>query len=292
MRKDAVAWQKKVLARVNGIVSRCEHMENYLQSQEDIVENEKARIKAEAEAKEAARIQTRIDRICEFGATFNGQIYTTYGNMISITAIKTNSDTDFDEFIAHVQAAKEAEEARIKANEEARKAETERLQKIAEEQEAERERLEMIRKVQEEDAKKIKAREEEIEREKVRIIAEEEARKEVADREKKRIEDDKRRAEELAEAKKEAAEKAIRDAEQKAIQDAVIAQAEKERRAAEALREEMLRPDKDKLMTFANDIEMIIVTGMHDKDAQDVVDRARTELSKLANRIRKEARGL
>ena len=61
MRKDAIAWQKKVIGRVNEIVSRCERMEAHLQAEEDIVENEKARKKAEAEAKEAARFQSRID---------------------------------------------------------------------------------------------------------------------------------------------------------------------------------------------------------------------------------------
>jgi phage-related minor tail protein len=261
MRADAVRFQKLVIEKVKPVEARAKKIEAYLQEQEDIVNNEKARIKAESDAKEAARIQARRDRLAAMGVGFNGQMWAFQTITIPDAIVRASTGDQFEEFVSTIQLAKDEEDAKRRAEEAARKAESERIAKIAADQEAERQRLAEITRKQEEDArvqkaemeakeKEIRDAQEAIEKGKQRLIDEENARlMEIADAQRREVEA-KLRAEELEKARKEAAEKAVRDAEAKRLKDEAD-RIEKERLAKIAAEKKAARaPDKEKLLAW------------------------------------------
>jgi len=300
MRKDAIAWQKKVIGRVNEIVSRCERMEAHLQAEEDVVENEKARKKAEAEAKEAARFQSRIDRVCAFGATYDRQNYTAYGMVFPEALVKVCTDEQFESFMLALKEKKDVEDARIALEEAERKAESERLAKVAADQEAERKRLDIIAKQQKEDqerlakeqaaaAAKLKADQDALEAEKKRIADAEKARIKAIEDEKNRVEAEKKRAEEVEIAKKEAAAKAIKDAEEKAKREA-DAKAEKEEKARIAAERKAARaPDKVKILLLADSLDAIMTPDVKTEEVKAFALAIMMSLAKLIKEIRDKA---
>jgi len=253
MRADAVRFQRLVTGKVNPIEDRCKKIEAYLQGQEDIIANEKARIKAEADAKEAARIQARVDTICAFGATFNGQMYAAFGLQIPAALVKACTDEEFASFVAQVQEKKDAEDARLKAEEEARKAEAERVAKVAAEQETERTRLARIAAEQEAEARRQAAEQKRLDDAKQKAI------------------DDARHAEEMEKVKKAAIEQARidveakikRQVEEKAAAD-LAAKIAAEKKAARA-------PDKVKLIIFTETILEVPVPQMKTPEGEAVL---------------------
>lgn len=320
-RERAVQFQKDCIAEEKRLVGLIEPIEAHLQSEEDKVQAENDRLKAEADAKEAARIQARIDRICAFGATFNGQMYTTYGLQFPVPLVKACTDEQFEQFIVQVQAAKDTEDARLKAEEEARKAEVERLAKIAADQEAERKRLEEQARKQAEEAARVKAEQEEAERkakaEAERVAAEQAAReakikaeqdaieaekKRIADAEakrlkdiedeKKRVADEKLRAEELEKARLEAAEKAVKDAEAKRAKEEAD-RIEKERLAKIAAEKKASRaPDREKLLKLADAFTPIPMTVLKTVEGKNIFALFETELIGVVKALRDRSEAL
>jgi hypothetical protein len=292
MRKSAVEWQKTVLKRVNGVVDKCKEIENHLQEQEDIVENEKARIKAEAEAKEAARIQARRDRLAAMGVGFNGQMWAFKDINLPDAMVRACNDEQFGMFVAKIQEAKDVEDARIKAEEEARKVEAERVAKIAAEQAAERQRIEDAEKKLVIERLAIQAEQMKIEREKQRLIDEENKRlQEIADAQRREVEA-KQRAEELEKARKEAAEKAIRDAEEKRLKDEAD-RIEKERLAKIAADKKAARqPDKIKLLYYSDAIMDISPTELKSEEAVSIFNEFHAALMKIDKILRDKAEAL
>lgn len=259
LKADSLDYGRRVDAEAKRITALLQPIEDHLTEQEKVVTDELARIKAQKEAEEAARIQARVNRLFEFGARFDGEKYTAYGLVIPATILKAATDDQFASFVKQIEDAKAAEEAearrkaeeeaRIKAEEEAkRKAEEERLAKIAAEQEAERQRLEEAARLQKAEEERLQKQREEFERK----VREEQ---EKIEAEKRRQEEEKIRQAEMEKAKAEAAEKARIEAEEKARREAEE-KAEAERKAKEeAERREALRPDKEKLMAFARDLK-------------------------------------
>lgn len=130
LKEKALAWQRKVNAEKDRVVSELESIECYLQDQEDKIEAEKERIRQEAEKKEQERIQGRINRLAEFGFA------------IDLVFLQGLTDEDFEKVAANAKAEHEKELAA--------KAEAERLAKEeAERMRLEREELERLRKEQE-----------------------------------------------------------------------------------------------------------------------------------------------
>ena len=291
LKADSLEYGRRVDAEAKRITGMLVPIEEHLQSQEDIINNEKARIKAEAEAKEAARIQKRVDLICSYGPNFNGTEYIVYGLMIPVAIVKTATDEDFDSFIDKVQYAKILEEDRIAAIEAARQEEENRLAKIAAEQEAERLRLEAIQKEQEAAAEKIQADKDAIEKEKQRLIDEEALRLKKIEDDKKAAEAEKKRLEELDRVAEEAAEKA-RIEEQEKIAQRIKERAEAELREKEELeRQEALKPDKEKMLTLAYALETMIMPQVGEGCHQLVKD-VQIHLTKTAAYIRKAVKEL
>ena len=296
-RTRAVQFQKDCIAEENRLIGLIEPIEVHLQTEEDKVERERVRIKAEAEAKEAARIQVRIDRICDFGAIFNGQMYTAYGISIPVALVKVCNDEQFEQFIAQIQEKKDGADALRKAELERQAAEQLRLEKIAAEQEAERVRLEEIARKQAEESAKLKAEQEAaerkireaqeaIEKEKKRIADEETARLKAILDEKKRVEDERRRTEEIEKAKAEAAEHAKKQAEEKAAWEAKEKAEREAVEKAEAEKQESLKPDKEKILKFCAELELIKFPEVGE-NASHIIESAKKAMGLFIKSVRK-----
>ena len=232
LKADSLEYGRRVDGEAKRITALLAPIETHLIGQEKIVDDEKARIKAEIEAKEAALLQIRIDTLCAFGARFNGQMYAAFGLQIPAALVKVCTDEQFDLFVAQLQEKKDEEDAKIKAEETARQVESDRLARIAAEQKAERMRLAEIARKQKEESSRLQAEQ-----------------KKIADARQKVL-DDAKRAEELEKARKEGAEKALKEAVEVARQNA-LKLAEQERLAKIAAeKKEARRPDKEKLQAY------------------------------------------
>jgi len=269
-REKAVKYQKDVIAEEKRVIGLLAPGEEHLRAERQAIDDIGLAIKAEAEAKEAARIQKRVDVICAFGATFNGQMYEAYGLQIPMALVRAYTDEEFAQFVAQVQEKRDAEAARIKAEEEARKAEVERIAKIAAEQEAERVRLAEISRKQEEEAARINAEKEAMEK----------------------VKDAKRRAEELEKAKKEAAEKALRDAEEKRKRDEK-ARIERDRKAKEAAEKKAARrPDKAKILAYIDALVGVEYPQFKTDEASTIFVEIQNVLQKATGEMREKAEAL
>ncbi|OQA54720.1 MAG: hypothetical protein BWY42_01641 [Candidatus Omnitrophica bacterium ADurb.Bin277] len=281
LKEDALRYGQAIDAEAKRLTALLSPIEDHLETEEKVYLDQKAAEKAEKERIAAEKYQARIDRLCSFGATFNGTMFNAYGNVISGKAIEAATDESFEEFIGKIAVAKEADDLRRAEEERVRLEEEARIQQIKAEQEAERARLA-------EEAERLRLEQEAIEKEKKRLEDEEKARrKAIADAEAERL-----RQEELERAKKEAAEKAVKEAREKA---------EKER-AAEALRQEKARlaaerkaaraPDKVKLLKLADDLDAFQVPDVKTDDGKAIALWVVTELTALVAELREKAGAL
>lgn len=314
LREDANRFNKAVLAEEKRILGLLAPIEAHLGAEETKIDNEKARIKAEAEAREAARIQARVDQLEAMGMGLSGGHYRlpfeSQGIDVPLALVTAATDEQFGIFVEKIQGAVNAEIFRLKEIETVRKAEADRLAQVAEEQERERERLEGIARnmaaeakriadAQEAEAKRIAdkqaQREAEIKAAQDAIEAEKKA---IADAKQKAI-DDARRAEELEQARKEAAEKARLEAEGRAAREAqereaarikAIEDARRAKNAAEeeARREAELRPDKEKMLQFANFLTEIDAFPLKNKRMVLILTAALKSIAEIAQGIRND----
>lgn len=315
LKADALAWGKKVDAEAKRIFAKLEPIETHLEKEEKKVTDEQKRIKAEEEEKERLIIQGRVDALLEYGVALP------FFEVAAMTEEEANAK------ILEVKAGFEAEKKRLAEEEAARKAEAERLEKIRLEQEAEAERLaEAQRKIDKANAKieaekkaLEDAKKEELERktklrsnllyliglnfdgeqyrykdinvhwteittmtdvefdalvEKIKPIVEQRKAEE-----KKRVEDEAKLA-----AEKAAKEKAEREAREKV---------EAEQKAKEEVeRQEALKPDREKLISWAESIASLVVPDVKDEFAQGIVINAENALATIAQNIIKQAKEL
>jgi hypothetical protein len=284
LRDEANAFSKLVISIEKKIVDRVTPIEDHLLAQEKIVDDEKARIKAEADAKEAARIKARLDKLYAIGCVFRGQFFELpFTNEYTVMhgEVTLSSDAQFLVIAEKFQILVNNEHIRLEKEKIEKKQEEERLAAIREEQAKKQKALDEQFAVQQERERKIKADQEKIEREKQRLIDEEVARKKKIQDEKDKAEAEKKRKEELEKAKKEAAAKAIKDAE---------AKAERERIAAE--KKAARQPDKVKLIAFADAIDKISCADLKTEEAITIRVVALKGLIEVTNKIRKHAEEL
>lgn len=288
LKADALLFGQKLDAAAKHITGLLAPIEEHLDSEEKKVTDELARIKKEAEEREAARIQARVDKLFDLGCRFSGQAYSlTFapdGYSVPHALLKECNDEQFEGICQKLQDLIDAEAVKIAAEIAARKAEDERLRKIAEEQEAERKRLEAIAKEQAEEQARIRAEQEEREGK----IREEQA---AIEREKQAVADakakedaEKRRKTEIAEAEKIAAEKARIEAEAKAKREAE----EKAEAEAEAKRFEQMRPDKEKLLKLADALDAFELPTLKHKKPIAILTDVKDQLQNTARFIREE----
>lgn len=290
VREKAVKFQKDVIAEEKRVIGLMAPGEEHLRAERKAVDDIQAALKAEEERARAEKLQARVDRLCSFGATFNGTIFTAYGIQVAHKALEACSEEGFEQFIAQISAAKEAEDLRLKAEEEAKKAEEARLAQVAAEQEAERKRLEELTHQQEEEAARIKLEKETVEREKKRLADEEAARIKALEDEKVKAEADKQRAEELEQAKKEAAEKALKYAEEEAAREKAAAEVREQRARQLAERKAARQPDKIKILNVVDLIlDPIQTPDVKTDDGKAVALWMMMEIQSLIAAIREKA---
>lgn len=293
LKAESLEYGRRVDTEAKRITSLLEPIETHLINQEKIVEDEKARIKAEAEAKEAARVQARIDRLESMGmGLIAGSYrlpYDVQGVTVPLELLRVITDEQFVQFVGEIQAKKDAEDARLEAEEKARLEEQALILKVQQEQESERQRLKAEAKKQVEEAAKIQEAQEAIEREKQRLIDAESRRLANIEREKKRIEDEKVRAEELAKVRKEAAEKALKDAEEKRKRDE-DARIEKERKSREAAEKKAARaPDKTKLLSWLDSMSAVVRPLMKTDEGAELFGEILGDMTLFINSSREKA---
>lgn len=301
LKEDAVRFGKAVDAEANRIKSLLEPIENHLEAEQTAVDQEKKRIAAEKERIEAERVQARVNRLFGLGCRFDGQKFTLpfapEGYAVMQAMVKAANDEQFEMICTKLQELVDAENARLAEIERLRKEEEARLAKVKEEQEAEAKRLAEIARKQEEEAAKIRA---EQEAERKRLAAELQAfedsiraEREALEREKRAIEEakakeeaEKKRLAELEQARKEAAEKAAREAEEKVKREAEEKAAREKAEAEEAARQEALRPDKEKLLKLADEIDGFALPTLKNKRPISILTEAKAQLSLTAQFIR------
>jgi len=159
LKADSIAFGKAVEGEAKRIFTLLEPLEKYLTDQEEAIDNEKERIKQEKVRVEQIKLQTRNNALYSLGARFDGSYFIVGAVFIDSAKLIDYSDEEFQAIIDKAtvefnkeKALKDAEAARIKAEDAKRKAE----------------RLELDRRIQEqaEAEAKLKADQEEIERQK------------------------------------------------------------------------------------------------------------------------------
>lgn len=274
LRENAIKFQKTVIAREKELVSITLGTEESLQGEEDRYNEAIETLKIEEEKKEKARIQNRIVALAKFNYA------------LDLYEVTTMTDDKFNELLTQVEIDYNKEQERI-ANE---KAETERMRnEEAARLKAEREEIERIRKENEARTRELLRQEEE------RIAAEKKrldellAEGERIKKEREQFEKEKQRHEEaikLEQAKKEAAERA-RIEEQSRIKREAEEKAERERLAKiEAERQESLKPDKQRIIKFANQLTHVpFPGGEYQEESKELLMWIDTELKKLSEQI-------
>ena len=290
LKAEALRFERLVDGEAKRIFALIAPIEDHLTAEEKKIQDEKDRIKAEAEAKERERIQARIYRLEDLGMVLSkGEYVLPYDikkdNVASPESVVSVSDEIFERFVQDVITAVAAEKERLANIEAEKKAEAERLaaeRKRLDEEKAEQTRIRMEQ----------EAREAEIAQKRMEIEAKQKAFEDRMMAEKRAIEaakqkeiDDRRRAEELEKAKVEAAERARIEAEEKAKRDAE--EAERLRLAAieEARIQEELKPDKEKLLALADMIRTIPIPTLKHKAAQNIAEAARVNLLMASKHI-------
>lgn len=233
LKEDSLRYGQAVDKEAKRIFLLLSPIEDHLSDEENRVTEEKSRIKAEADAKVAAIIQNRINRLFELGCRFDGTNYI-YGTLIAPqTLIKTCTDEQFSTFEETLRVAVEADAQKREAEDKARQEEATRLLKVAKEQEAERNR--------------INAEYKALQDEKDRLAKE----KREAENAKIKAEQDKIFAAEMEKAKAEAAEKARIETEERIKREAEAKIAKEAAAKLRAEKKEARRPDREKLITYA-----------------------------------------
>lgn len=295
LKKDALAYGRKVDTEAKRITALLLSIEEGLKAKKQVVDDQKAAEKAEKARIEAERVEGIRNKIADIQRLTVGLNGLDADQLRSLSEQNNSIEITADEYAEFALEAKQAKAevgntiaqalaARIKFDEEEaeRKAEAERLEKIRVEQEAERKRLEeeqaridAARKAEEErlaaEQAKIDAANRKIEKERERLEAEKQAEIDRKEREalKKR----------LAE---EAKVKAEKDAKEKAEREEAERVAREKAEAEEAARQEALKPDKEKLISFANSLYEIEAPALTDKDLQTLASYAISKIKEIA----------
>lgn len=265
LKADALAYGKAVDAEAKRLTAMLEPIESHLQAEEDAVIAERDRIKREAEEAKRLALQKRLDALLECGIVGNPE------------ATAAMSD---EQFAANLATVKAAFEVRIKAETEAaekRKAEEAALA-------AERARLEEIQRQQKAEADRLAAEQRRLDDERLareRAAELEKAKAEAA--EKARADAERRHAEEIERVKRDAEAKAARE---KAEAEEKVRREKKEAEAREVARikAEAERPQREKILAVAAQIEsMTVPVGPGNVAVMNVLVDAASKIRDIAN---------
>lgn len=238
LRENAVKFSKRVIEREKELIAIISPVELSLEEKEDayLALQEQARVKKEREENE--RIQKRVDALAQFN------------HAADLYELKIMEEENFQALLGHAEAEFLKEQARVKEQNIRIAAEI-----MAEQERAANERAELTRQKAEQDKRdaEFKADQEIIKRD-------QEARENALRAEREKLEKEKREHEEkirIEQAKKEAAEKAIADEKERVRQEAEL-KAERELIAKrEAERQEALKPDKQKILAYCDELNKL-----------------------------------
>lgn len=287
--EDARKWVSAVNDTYKRLFAPLLPAEEHLAKELALEDGRSAKVKATKAAEEKARIDGIQARI----STFRGIIPTLAGKTVDeLTEIMdkvfgiATPETVFVEFTDEAKKIKEeviiaidaAITARLKQDreDEARKIEAERLAKQRAEQEA-------IAKAQAEEHRKLKEAGDKLNAEK----------KAEADRIARAQWEENARIK----AEKEAREKVEREEKERKTREEAAAKAKAEREVKEAAkkaRQEALRPDKEKLIMFADKVFALAENNLsvESKEARRIFHEALDEIMSISKKIKKEAEGL
>lgn len=278
------AFQAHKIAVADGkkVISRFTEIENSLAEKQKVIDDENERIKLAEKQRKEQIAQDRAKEMISLGK-----------NVHQIILLEM-PDADYEKMKAEAIEEKRISDEKIAEEKRLQKEESERIEAQRIEQEKERVRLEKIAANQEaqrlENERIAAAKEKEIADREAKLKADQEAHeKKVAD-EVARIEKEKLDAEqkairdaEIEKQKKEAAELAVQQAEQKRI---AAEQAEAKRIAdakAEAAREELLRPDKEKIQLFLQSLSEVKYPSVATGAAREFVEEIENNINLLVN---------
>lgn len=286
LNEGAQAYIRTVNGEAKRLTTAIEEIEEPLKKDKQAVDDERERLKAEAEAAKVKKIHERISMFIEQTG-------------VPCTPLQAEVWTDGD-FEGALKIARDAYQARLKAEQEAEEErkrveaqQQEELRKQREEVEKQRAELEAIRKEQEaarlkheEELKRAKAEQEAKQRAELEVIRkEQEAARLKHEEELKRV---KAENERLAKAEAERLE-AIRkeqEAARKAEEERVAAEIAEKERIAEAKRIEALKPDLEKVNAFChvlvNAISSVPVPIVQSEEIRTYLNRKLKQLEKIA----------
>jgi len=227
LKAASLEYGRQVDSAAKQLTDLLEPIESHLQAEEDTVENEKARIKAEAEEAKRLKIEKRLSDLMAVGV------------VSSHATVEPMTDEAFAIYLARAKSLHDEQLEADRRAAEQRKAEDARLA-------AERAELDRQRQQQEAVAAQLRAEQKRLEDEAAaqrRAIELENAKREAA--EKSRIETEQRIAREQAHAKELAAANEAR------------MKAEDEARQAAKLKAEQERPYREKLLAVADAVDAI-----------------------------------
>lgn len=287
LREFSVKFQKAVISRENELTGIIESEEQRLKGEETRYEQERERIRLEEERKEAQRVQNRIDALSKLGWA------------IDFYEAKIMPDEDFVKLYNTAEEEFNREQQRIAAE----KAEAERIRKEeAEQMQREREELERQKAEQRKREQELAAERKELE---LQQLEKEAAIKAEQQRQRKEFE-----AQQAQLAKErdalEAEKRRIADEEEKknAAERARLAEIERAKREEEeriegerlakleAERQEALKPYKEKMNDFANDLLKSVLPEADDNASIKLNIEVFDFLSKLSDHIKSKIKSL
>lgn len=302
-RLAATKWHREEQARINelwkGIAARIEAVETPLTAGIKRIDDEAKRVKAELEASEQKRISDIQERIADIRAAA--------GNAITLDDVEQaisryNNVTleSFDEFAEEAEHAIAVMDTGLSAKrialyvqaDEAARIEAQRVEQEAQQRKLDEQQAEQQR-IADEQAAKLKAQQDEIDRQKRELEKAKEAevrRAAIADAEQKaKAKAEREKAEALAQAEKDKAA-AVETARLKAIED------EQKRIEAEKLREAEDQAERERLAAMAPDAEKLAawfesipaLPGMTSKPMLVVANR----IDELIGEIEKEVKAI
>lgn len=303
LREGALKFQKSVIARENELIEIIRPVEMELKVEEQRIEYEKEAIRIEQERKEKQRVQDRINALDKFGYS------------IDLYEAHIMPDDKFNELLTHAETEWKAEQERIAFSlaieEQKRKEEQERerlereeferqkaeYKELAVKAKKEREYIEEQQRIKEAE---IKASREKLERD--HAEREEHMRKQQEEKEQwLKAERDKMTAEResIAEEKRKHEQAIAYEKELKLTQENVRIEAEakakriederiaKERQAIiDAERQEALKPDKERLLSYANHLSILPVPVLSDPECIEVLGYVIEKLKEVESYIK------
>ncbi|MEE9158950.1 MAG: hypothetical protein V3U60_11250 [Gammaproteobacteria bacterium] len=265
----------KALAFGRGLDTEKNRIMGKIKEVEDPIKETKDAIDKEAERKEVSRIaeiRVRIGEIQSLGDDlFARDIKDMEARLARLSEIDV--DQSFDEFFHEAKSEHSSSTTTLKSaimERKARAAEAEALDRQREKQEAESARLEAFRTEQEDEARKLREKQDAIEK-RQREEQQEIARKQKEEQD--RIDTERRELEQRQadEAEAEARDRAEAEAAEKA---------------------ERLKPDTEKLLMLAVAIEDMTMPTVKSDEAQFVIAETRESLAMVANELRRSTKEL